>query len=107
MANKFKIKTVSQPICFFKNLYLRLHEGFGLKIPTLYTPQKNPIYLVVLEIVWCAYVGGSWMSFSGKKAFYHQQIRVKRRNHANFERDDNVPEIRKVVIEEWLAVSSS
>ena len=32
------------------------------------------------------------MSFSGKKTFYHQQIRVKRRNHANFERDDNVPE---------------
>ena len=54
-----------------------------------YPTQKT--YLVVLKIVWCAYVGGSWMSFSGKKTFYHQQIRVKRRNHANFERDDNVP----------------
>ena len=81
MANKFKIKTVSQPIIYFyKKLCLRLHEGFGLKCQPY--PRKKT-YLVVQKIVWCAYVGGSWMSFSGKKTFYHQQIRVKRRNRGS------------------------
>ena len=41
MANKFKIKTVSQPIIYFyKKLCLRLHEGFGLKCQP-YPRKKN------------------------------------------------------------------